>query len=431
MSESRRSTPADGRPPDSRDRACLLVAVAAWLLFLVLVVMTRLSVEPSFGNVYNIYREAALRWQAEEALYNGSFLYLPTSALFLGPLTDLSFVLGGAIWRSLNVWVFALGIWRLVRARGTGTLGFDFLIVTLPTLLLSWSAARHGQMTLAMGGLMMMGLAALARGAAWRSSLFVGLAIAFKPLAILLVPILVLLRPRLVPHLVAVLLGVMSLPFATADSSYVMEQYSEVLPMLDRHAEHASKRVFPQAIWMLRLAGVELSGNAQWALRLLAALLMAMGSWRVCAGRSVRGGVAWLFTFVATYLLLFSPCTENNTYALMAPCLGLMGLEARAIGRRFEWRALCVVVLLCSTSHALRSAYPNSLLAMGKPIAALVLLVTAAGLAGESVRLNRVRARGTLPSPPGGLHPRPGGDERFGPLAPDRVRIGVPRGTEG
>src|SRR5690606_22275072 len=144
----------------------------------------------------------------------------------------------GALWRAINIGVFAFGVLRLTRlAAPSSTLAFN-IIVTSIAALLSWSAARHGQMTLVMGGLMMSAVADLHARSFWRASIALALAVAFKPLAIVLVLLAAALYPRTSWRIALVFLGIGLAPFAFQSTEYVLSQYRAVPDMFRDAAEN-------------------------------------------------------------------------------------------------------------------------------------------------------------------------------------------------
>ena len=157
-----------------------------WACFALLTVIVRLESVPSPENVFAIYREAGLRWLDGQDLYPAQFRfnYFPPSAVLFAAWSSLPFQLGGALWRIANIAVFAFGVWRLSHASDGSHSSTRFLIASVVTVILSDSAARYGQMTLAMAGFMMAAVADAEGGALWRAAVYAALAMAPKPLAV-------------------------------------------------------------------------------------------------------------------------------------------------------------------------------------------------------------------------------------------------------
>jgi len=115
-----------------RDGFGVPMAWVAWAAFTLLVVVMKFDTAPTYDNVFNIYREAAFRWRNGQDLYSAGslFVYFPPAALFLTPWTWMPFDVGGAVWRTLNLVVFALGVWRISGASGTPALRSFFPIAS-------------------------------------------------------------------------------------------------------------------------------------------------------------------------------------------------------------------------------------------------------------------------------------------------------------
>ena len=97
---------------------------------------------------------------------------------------------------------------------------------------------------------------------------------------------------------------------------------------------------------------------------------------------AIGGGLAF-YGLASCYILLFGAGTERNTFALIAPVIGLASARAwqsKDLGTLALLGALTLLMLL---SHTLQHAYPNSVLAMAKPLACVVLF---AWLAAHALR---------------------------------------------
>src|SRR6185436_7741745 len=117
-------------------------AWVVWACFALLVVLARLDSVYSLENVFAIYREAGLRWLDGRDLYPAElrFNYFPPSAVLFAAWSWLPFELGGALWRIVNIAVFAFGVWTLSHCNEPTTSSRRFLIATAFTVVLSASA---------------------------------------------------------------------------------------------------------------------------------------------------------------------------------------------------------------------------------------------------------------------------------------------------
>ena len=346
-------------------------AWTVWAAFTVFVLLVKLDATPSLANVFDVYREAAARWRGGQNLYPAHFRfnYFPTSAVFFLPWTSLSFALGGAIWRALNVLVFALGVWRVCALWQKSTA--RFLATTIVAILLSDSAARYGQMTLAMAGLMMLAVAEVERGAAWRAAIFCALAVAMKPLAIVLLLTMAVIDWRISWRIAVACAGVFLIPFLAQHPDYVLRQYAAVPGMLAARADQPY--VWQHLFALLGSLGWATTDIEQTLVRGVVALFVLILCRRVLQRRPEIGVALYLYALTACYILLFGSATERNTYAMMGPIIGLLATHAWCAKDRLLFGAMSTLTLVALLSHTFARAYPNTALAMLKPAVCLVL----------------------------------------------------------
>jgi len=357
------------------------MALLLWVLYAALVVVSRLHLEPSPGNVFHIYKQAAHAWIDGESLYaGGRFHYLPVSALVFLPWTELSFTLGGALWRLLNLAIFAIGVRQLaalVRDGRDRELSTAFLTVSAFAIALSWSAARHGQATLAMGGLMLMALSGIARNRTWSPVVALALAICSKPLAVILLPLVILLQPKQALRYASAVALVLLIPFAFQSAPFVLEQYLQIPETLRAHADSTRIKLFNDAFSWLHLLGLELEAPARFVIRSIVALgvaALSLEAWKLLGSRQA---VLLVATFAFSGILLLCPGTESNSYALLAPLMGALFVVSKRDKDVLGQLTLVTAVLLFLVNHRLVGAYPNTALGMVKPLAAMLVVSVA------------------------------------------------------
>lgn len=326
------STPSELQSPDATIRA-LRTGWCCWGALALFAVVTTWPNEPS--SVPGIYAGAALRWCFGENLYGGDgtgFIYLPHAAILFIPFVWLPLSLGAALWQMTNVAVFGWGV-----RRATGLLGSHndryFLPVSLLTIPLAWSAARHGQMTLAMGGLLLAAVVALAQRRWTLAAAQVCLAVAVKPLAIVLVLLVGALYRPTRRRLACGALILFVAPFLFQRPEYVQDQYAGALSMLHTAADLGVRTEWPQLFGMLAALGLDLSSSVQLALRLLFAVLTLLVAWLAVRRLHPHRAALSLFALTALYILLFNPRTERNTYALLAPAMALGAVNLLCVER--------------------------------------------------------------------------------------------------
>ena len=328
-----------------------------WLGWLALFLVTAaIIMAGSNRSVVPAYRTAALSWFAGQGLYDGTgtggFVYFPQAAILFAPFAVIPQTMGEVLWRLVNIGVFALGL-RSFAWLGQERSGRNlFPLMTLVTIPLAWDCARNGQATLIMAGFMLLAIADMARCRWWRAVLWLSLSVAMKPLAIVLVLLVMAIdRPmtwRLVLGMVAVALS----PFLTQSPTYVLQQYAAFLHN-STTAAHVGVVVqgWTSPFSALRLVGVELTEQVQMAIRLFAAFGTLALCFLVRRRYDANRSAIYVYSLAALYLILFSPRTENNTYAMLGPSiaffLSLVFLAEKRFGQGI-FLACMVAVLLGS-----------------------------------------------------------------------------------
>ena len=350
-------------------------AWVVWACFALLVVVTRLGSVYSLENVFAIYREAGLRWLHGQDLYPAEFRfnYFPPSAVLFAAWSWLPFVLGGALWRIANIAVFAFGLSTLSDCTERAPSSRRFLIATVVTVVLSASAGRYGQATLAMAGLMMAAVAYAEAGALRRAAACAALAVALKPLAVVLVLLLAAIYPRLLWRLGVALVAVFAMPFLFQHTDYVWRQYAAVPAMLATRAQ-------PNYDWQQNIFGLfdKLSWTATNAEQAIVsgacAAVVLFLCWRVRRHAPAIGSALSVYALASCYILLFGSGTERNTYAMLAPVIGLVAAAAWGSRDRRLLGFISAVILIMLLSYTLQRAFPHTVLAMAKPVACCLLL---------------------------------------------------------
>jgi hypothetical protein len=316
----------------------------AWIAWALLIVGVCALVTAS-GNrrtVTPAYRGAAQSWFAGEDLYDDTgrgFLYLPQSAILFSPLAYLPFPVAEVLWRVINIGVFVWGVRRLAGLveRDLGVSAFPLISIFAGPLALA--CCRNGQMTLAMAGLMMLAVAMCAERRWNAAAIALGAALALKPLAIVLWLLAAAIHRPLRGRLAVAGVLVALLPFATQWPNYVWRQYADCLGMLGSAAQLGANQQWAQFFGMLGCFGVDAPPMLQTLTRLAAAgatlALCLLARKRLPQATAD----AYLYVLAATYLMLFNPRTENNTYAMLGPALGVLAAPIILVERR-KWAAL-------------------------------------------------------------------------------------------
>jgi hypothetical protein len=302
---------------------------SAWIGWIVLFLVTAAIIIGGSGRtVVPAYREGALSWIAGEIIYKhpgvGGFPYLPQAAILFIPFSLSSVIAGEVAWRLVNIAVFALGIFHFAGLAGVRSGKMFFPLMTLVTLPMAWDCARNGQATLAMTGLMLLAVVEVAQQRWWRATLWLSLGISVKPLMVVLV-MLIMAIDRPMSWRIAVGMVVTALaPFLAQHPGYVIEQYVACWNHFTTAAHvGATEGGWTSPFHALRLIGVAIPEMVQTALRLAAAFGTLILCWQSRRRHDAVGSAVFIFSLSVAYLILFSPRTENNTYAMLGPAIAV------------------------------------------------------------------------------------------------------------
>ena len=139
--------------------------------------------------------------------------------------------------------------------------------------------------------------------------------------------------------------------------------------------EHADK--FCHAFAMIETLGINISDTARAFVRLALAGAALLLVFQIKAKSELAPFGLYLYTIAASYILLMSPGTERNTYALFAPVLGIFLADAFHPKRRMALLFTLVPLLMFQFSYVSAKAYPGTILTMLKPIATCLLTIFA------------------------------------------------------
>lgn len=312
----------------------------AWIGWAVLAaIVAAIMIAGSSRSVVPNYREGALNWIDGRDLFDrlgvGGFTYLPQSALLFLPFALLPTIAGEVLWRLINIAVFASGIRAFGRlaARSSGQELFPLLsLVSIP---LAWDCARNGQATLIMAGLMLVAVADIAHERWWRATLWLMLSVAFKPLSIVLILLAAAIYLPLWWRIPAGMAALFFIPFLMQHPAFVLEQFRGFLENTTT-AVHvgAMEKGWTTSFNALQVAGLHVAERIQTIIRLVA----AVGTLALCfLARRWHGparAAVFLYSFATAYLMLFSPRTENNTYAMFGPVIAVFLSSAFLIEKR-------------------------------------------------------------------------------------------------
>lgn len=339
------------RPKAAADRRWFLAACTLWLLYAT--VLAGCVLWDKERTTTRSYRQGAAAWVAGQPLYDGTgrgFIYFPQSAVAFIPFAALPHQAGEILWRWANLALLGVGLWAATRALFPSRSAKSFFGNSLLTLTLGWLAARSGQATTAMTGIMLLATANLATARPNRAGFWLCAGLSIKPLTLVMWLLTASLIPRARKSLMWWSLAFMAAPFLMQSPSYVAQQYSACPEMLLKAHDLGRMPEWPQFFALLQFCGLQCSTLCETAIRIAVALV----AWGLCA-QAVRkcdlpGAAEFVFASSAIYLVLFNPRTEANTYALIAPAIAF-GLQ-RAVESGRSWSImLCVLASILILGH--------------------------------------------------------------------------------
>lgn len=303
------------------------LGVATWLVPM-LVIGVMVAIGPLQRTLFPVYAEASANWWALRDLYQESsgFFYLPHFAILFTPFEQLPIPAGDLLWRFVTAALLAGGLWRLARELFQEQAPQAFLWASLLAMPLCLATLRNGQANAIFAAFTLQAIACLPRQQWWLATLFMSLALAAKPLGIVLVLLGPAVYRKLTLRLALSLLLLVVTPFLFGPTDYVIAQYQGILSKLQVSAGVTEHR-FSDINGILRTVGAELPAPIATLVR-LAAGAATLGLWHRGARRLHEPLRAlWLLTLTASYLMLFNPMTETNSYVILAPALGLWACQ--------------------------------------------------------------------------------------------------------
>lgn len=292
-----------------------------WALFAAIIAVL-VALSPEAHTVTPNYRDACLRWFAGQDIYGEGphgFLYFPHAAILFAPFAYLPW--GDVLWRLVGIGGLALAVKRFVALAPPADRRMAFRWMTVAAIPPALASARNGQMNLILAAAMAFAVASLAERRWNWAAFWLCLGVAMKPLmAVPIAVAVVCYRPVWKPLALGLLL-VVAAPFATQAPAFVASQHARCLEKLQLAANPGSDNPASDLFGLLSFAGWEFSPAVQTAVRAAAAVALLAVCYIAAWRKPKRTASALLLTFLACYLTLFNPRTENNGYVVLAPAL--------------------------------------------------------------------------------------------------------------
>lgn len=332
-------------------------AIVGWSLWLVLiVVLAGIQITGNRKSVTNAYADGARGWLQGGDLYSDTghgFLYLPVSAIILSPLAIVPGPAAEIAWRILTVGVFAAGTWVAARQISACVDRPAFALASLVGVVLAFPAARNGQATLPMAGFLIFAVHAAMLDRLAVSAVAATAALAMKPLALPIVLVIGACRPRVLPWLMLGIVVLLAFPYLTADPGWVTRQYVGFRDMLARSDRMSHTEHWATFFGIFRAFGLEVSSAVRALVQGSTAATVAALAWIASRRLAVPRATLHVYALASLWLLLFSPRTENNTYACLAPVLTFL----MALPRPARWADVARMVACIAIGIAVIGSY--------------------------------------------------------------------------
>lgn len=304
----------------------LKIAISIWGAVIVVICLL-VFLAPLKHTVTPVYHEAVEEWLAGQSLYVGtSYFYFPQFVFVFLPFHLLPVPIGDIFWRILSIALLSWGIWRIVSLIHTPQNTRLFLYASLIALTPSFDAMRNGQANVLFAALTVHAAASLAQSWWWFAILCMVGTLTIKPLGLVMILLAAVVYRSIIGRLTVGISIFLILPFFFVESSYVFSQYRQAIEHLFSFSVVTAHR-FADLNGLLRTLGIGLVGSASQIVRVGAGLLTLI-IWWICAKRLNEPYRAWLLLgLTTTYLMLFNPMTEVNSYVIVAPILSLYAVR--------------------------------------------------------------------------------------------------------
>jgi hypothetical protein len=335
-----------------RSRAARLGVILAICALVVIAVM--IVIDPARRAVTPVYIWAAASFFRRENFYDpqasGGFLYLPTFAALFFPMTVFGPTICNLVWRTVILVTLSFALLRAVRRLNLAAGTFEILGVTLLFAIVGAAGAvRNGQSTpLLLAATFLAFDAAYDRNFA-RAAIWATLAVIAKPPGIVVWLLIGGTRPQSIPWLLGALTIALLAPFALADREYVYFLYSQFFAMLSAVAPELGRSApWTDFMAIVRASGLSLDPQVANAIRIVAAIVTFIAAFALTRKKDYLTASVMPVTLACSYMLLFNPRAETNTYILMAIPYSLLAAyllrETRQIYSGVAIAAACVAL---------------------------------------------------------------------------------------
>ena len=291
--------------------------------------------QPEMRTVLHVYRRASNAWLSGQAIYPGMDYPLPFVILFT-PFARIPLAASEILWRALEMGVYVSSLWRLARVVEPGPRRL-FLLLSLLALPAALGSIKNGQTNLLLAGAMAHATVDWIRMRRRSAVVWLIVGVVVKPIGIVMVLLLAAADLALIPWLAGGLLLTAALPLLFDPWPYVVHQYRAWYADLLSIAPSEEHR-FDDINGLLRTLHLQVPTQGMLLVRLVAAAL-TLAVWWVGSKRLAQPqrGLT-LLGLSASYLMLFNPRTESNSYVILSHSIAALALLVLVVqGRRIGW----------------------------------------------------------------------------------------------
>jgi alpha-1,2-mannosyltransferase len=364
----------------SASRWQLIFATLLWAIPAV-VISLMLAKNPEHRTVSGSYHLATQNWWAGQDIYVGpqGMNYFPHFVILYTPFHFLPLAACEVLWRLVALATIGFGLRELLKNVFPDHAAKAFLLASILAIPLSLGAVRNGNSNAVFGGVIIWAIVAILNERWWPAALLTILSIMIKPLGIVLFFLAPLHYAKMRVPLIVAFVAMLIFPFCFGNPAYVWSQHKAMAANLQKCAVVTDHR-FADINGIFRTFSVEMPEKTSKAVRVLAGALTALAWW--WGARRLDGNLRalWLLALVTSYLMLFNPMTEANSYSILAPALAAWAAvfvfaSSESAVRPYGWIIATMTLSMGVLPNIVRPMFGNYFALLWHPLMTIAFLV--------------------------------------------------------
>lgn len=315
-----------------------------------------------------------MAWLSGDDLYpqrDGEMNYLPQFAILFSPFARMPKWAGDILWRLLQMGVYVSALRRLARVVESGPKRL-FLLTSLLAVPAALGSAMNGQSNMLLAGAMAHATVDLIGSRRWAAAAWLVVGLIAKPIGIVMILLLAATDGAMIPWQCGMLTLAAVAPLASESWPNVLRQYESWIRQLMLIAPSAEHR-FDDIGGLLRTLGLDVPMELSLLYRAVGALLTLVIWWVGSRGLGQPSRGMALLGLSASYLMLFNPRTESNSYVILSPAIAVLAVRLLVVERRrIGWLPVVLAIALGNASMG-NPIWPLTKLWL-KPVVAMVFL---------------------------------------------------------